>query len=80
MAASAGAPLVSLHCAHLTKEVNWICQQEEVAKDNAEDKAVGGVAGAAIWELASGWRDQEPGKQQEHRIHAVAGLRGQRPS
>ena len=60
MAAGAGAPLVSLHCAHLPKELNLTCQQEEAAKD----KEVGRVAGAEIRARAVDWRDQESGKLQ----------------
>jgi hypothetical protein len=58
----------------LLKEVNWTCQQEEAAKDKVEDKEGVRVAGAVLRERAAGWRDQESGKPQEPRIHAIARL------
>jgi hypothetical protein len=63
----------------LTKEVNWICQQEEAVKDKAEVKEVGKAAGAVVRVRAAGWRDQESGKPQEPRIDAVARLAGPSP-
>jgi len=63
----------------LPREVNWICQQEEAAKDKVEDKEVGRAAGAVVRERAAGWRDQESGKPQEHRIDAIARLAGPVP-
>ncbi|MFA4902189.1 MAG: hypothetical protein WC600_05525 [Desulfobaccales bacterium] len=63
----------------MSKEVNCTCQQGEAAKDKAEDKEVGRVAGAAVRVRAAGWRDQESGKPQGPRIDAVARLAGPAP-